>query len=151
MEGNVGIALHVGVKVRKMTHGESAPLVCHRLHKGQGLGGRRANVVHPTLMETAEGCALVGGHQPSVASAADGITEIISFASTLGEFVHIFPLNLAKAALLKKRQLQGHLYERVWTHLLFFDELLPVIFKSEHIHVQIIHQPVAKNRETGIL
>lgn len=70
---NTGITLHFGVKVRKMTHGESGPLVCHRLHKGQGLGGRRANVVHPTLLETAKGCTLVGGHEPSVASATDRI------------------------------------------------------------------------------
>lgn len=55
-----------------------------------------------------------------------------------------------KAALLKKRQLQGDLYERVRTHLLFFDELLPVSFKSEHIHVEIIHQPAVKTEKRAL-
>lgn len=100
-EGNVVITLHVGVKVRKMTHGKSAPLVCHQLHKGQGFGGRGANVVHPTLLETAKGCTLVGVHEPFVASASDGMTEIITSVSALGEFVHIFQINLTKRLYLK--------------------------------------------------
>lgn len=151
MDGNVAITLHVGVKVRKMTHGKSGPLVCHRLDKGQGLGGRGANVVHPTLSETAKGCTLVGVHEPFVAPASDGMTAIVTFASTLAELVRIFRMNLTKAALLKERQLQGDLYERVRTHLLLFDELLPVSFKSEHIHVQVIRQPALKSRETAIV
>lgn len=105
MGGNVGITLHFGVKVRKMTHGERAPPVCHRLHKGQGLGGRGADVVHPTLLETSKGRALVGGHQPPVASGTDGIAETVKFASTLGEFFRIFQTYLTKKLLLKNRQL----------------------------------------------
>lgn len=58
----------MGVKVRKMTHGEGGPLICHRFHKGQGLGGGRANVINPTLLETANGRALVSGHEPPAAS-----------------------------------------------------------------------------------
>lgn len=46
--------------------------------------------------------------------------------------------------LLVKCKLQGDLYERVWTHLLFFDKLLPVIFEDENFHVQIVHQPAVE-------
>lgn len=40
------------------------------------------------------------------------------------------------------------MYERIWTHLLFFDELFPINFEVENIHVEIIHQPVAEAQET---
>lgn len=79
-----------GQSEKKKTHGESRPLVCRGLHKGQRLGGRGANVVHPALLETAQGCALVGGRQPPVASATDGMIETITCVSTLGEFFLIF-------------------------------------------------------------
>lgn len=54
--------------MRKMTHGESGPLICHGLHEGQGLGGGRANVINPTFLETSNGRALVCGNEPPVAS-----------------------------------------------------------------------------------
>lgn len=53
--------------MRKMTHGASGPLIRHGADEGQGLGGGRANVVHPTSLEAADGGALVGGHEPPVA------------------------------------------------------------------------------------
>lgn len=54
--------LVIGVKVRKMTHGESGSLICHGHHKGQGLWGGRANIINPTFLEPADGRALIGGH-----------------------------------------------------------------------------------------
>lgn len=140
-KGNVGIALHFGVRVGKVSYSERAPLIRHRLHKGQGLGGGRANVVHPALLEAAEGRALVGGHQPSVASV--GGSHKSSRSRQRSAPHHVIGDASRKGALLEKRQLQCDLYERVWTHLLLFDELLPISFKSEHVHVEIIHQPVA--------
>lgn len=50
-------------------------------------------------------------------------------------------------ASLVKCELQGDLYERIWTHLLFFDELFPINFKVENFHVKIIHQPAAESTE----
>lgn len=102
IKGNVGIVLHFGVKVRKVTCSESAPLIRHRLHKGQGLGGGRADVVYATLLETTERRTLVGVHEPSVASATDDITEIITLVSTPCESLHILS---HKDALLVERQL----------------------------------------------
>lgn len=68
MNSNVGVIQQWWVKVRKMTHGESGSLICHGLHKGQGLRGGRANVINPTLLETPNGRTLVSGHEPSIAS-----------------------------------------------------------------------------------
>lgn len=47
--------------------------------------------------------------------------------------------------ILEKCKLQGHLYERIWTHLLFFDKLFPINFECENVHVKIIHQPGGEN------
>lgn len=58
----------IGVKVRKMTHSESGPLIGHWNDKGQGLWSSRANVIYPTFLETPNRCALIGGHKPSTAS-----------------------------------------------------------------------------------
>lgn len=61
-----------------MAHGKSGPLICHGYHKGQGLRGRGANVINPTVLETPNGRTLVSGHEPSIASGymTDMITEI---------------------------------------------------------------------------
>lgn len=53
-----------------------------------------------------------------------------------------------ECTLLVKCELQGDLYERIWTHLLFLDEFLPVVFERENIHVEIIHQPEGAKHTT---
>lgn len=60
--------------MRKMTHGASGSLICHGVDKGQGLSRGRANVVHPTPLEAADGGTLVGGHELPVAP--DNVTQI---------------------------------------------------------------------------
>lgn len=51
-----------------MTHCESGPLICHGHHEGKGLRSGRADVIYPTLLETADGRTLVSGHKPFIAS-----------------------------------------------------------------------------------
>lgn len=44
------------------------------------------------------------------------------------------------------RQLQGNLDEGIWAHLLFLDELFPIVTEFMDIHVQILHQPDQNNK-----
>lgn len=127
-----------------MAHGESGPLICHGHHKGQGLGGRRADVINPTVSETPNGRTLVGGHEPSIAPGymKDMITGISVY---LKAHISHSIATAHECALLVKCELQGHLYECIWAHLLFFDELFPINFEVENVHVKIIHQPVTKS------
>lgn len=124
--------------MRKMTHGASGSLICHGADEGQGLSGGRANVVHPTPLEAADGGALVGGHELPVTP--DKVAQICYCLFFLEECW----TEASRDALLVKRQLQGDLYECVRTHPQFLDIVLPIIFEDKDLHVQVVHQPVVQ-------
>lgn len=120
-----------------MTHGASGSLICHRADEGQGLSGGRANVVHPTPLEAADGGALVGGSELTVAP--DNVTQICCCCFLGGA------LNRRQSCrLLVKRQLQGNLHKRVGTHPQFLDVLLSILFEDKDLHVQVVHQPTVR-------
>lgn len=137
--------LVIKAEVRKMTHRERSPLICHRLYKGQGLGGRWANVINTTFLETPNWCTLVSGHEPSSASKcrADMIWNCTLMANS--SIRDMLMISHIEYLLLEKCKLQGNLYEGIWTHLLLLDKFFPIIFEFENIHVEIIHQPEEEN------